>query len=167
MTNFAEQLKQGAGQAWESLSEGWRELSTRASNALTRFRPEAAAPQTTDADDAWVRPGRWAFLAADVLDEGEQLVVRIEAPGMRREDLQLTLEGQTLSVQGEKRIERCAPQGRWRVQQCAYGSFRRSIELPVPVKADRIEAQYRDGVLRIALPKADHARPRRIEVRSA
>lgn len=168
MPKLAEQLKQGAGQAWESLSEGWRELSARASSALTRFRPTQTSTQEASRDDEdWLVPGRWAFVAADVIDEDDRLVVRVEAPGMRREDFQISVDGQVLSVRGEKRLERCASGARYRLLQCAYGSFRRDIELPVTVKADKTQASYQQGVLRIELPKADNARLRRIPVHAA
>ncbi|MCU7370163.1 Hsp20/alpha crystallin family protein [Paucibacter sp. O1-1] len=172
MTKLAEQLKQGADQAWESLSEGWRELSARASGALTRFwpvsaDPDHAAPPASVPQQAMLRLNHWAFMAADVFDDADKLLVRIEAPGMRREDFHIELHGDVLSVRGEKRVDREATQGRWRVVQCAYGSFRRDVALPMPVKVDKTQASYRDGVLRIELPKADEARSRRIAVRAA
>jgi HSP20 family protein len=163
--NKLDQLKHGIGHAWESLAEGWRDISHRAGSALTRFKPgrsSAAAESTAEDFDAL---GGWAFMAADVFDDDEKVVVRLEAPGMRREDFNIELDGDVLSVWGEKRLERESNQGRWRVMQCAYGSFRRGVPLPVPVRGDKIRATYRDGVLRIELPKAEGARARRIEVR--
>ena len=87
MTKLAEQLKQGADQAWESLAEGWRELSARASGALTRFRPAPASgpvtsPQGAAAPDHGLLPfgGGWAFMASDVFDDDDKVVVRIELP---------------------------------------------------------------------------------------
>lgn len=174
MTKLTEQLKQGADQAWESLSEGWRELSARASGALTRFWPTSADSVGGSASSAPAAPREtlprltnWAFLAADVFDDANKVIVRIEAPGMRREDFSVELNGDVLTVWGEKRIDREATEGRWRVMQCAYGSFRRDIALPVSVKADQTQASYRDGVLRIELPKSDAARARRIAVQTA
>ncbi|QDL37846.1 Hsp20/alpha crystallin family protein [Rhodoferax sediminis] len=171
MTKLAEQLKQGADQAWESLSEGWRELSARASGALTRFWPTSADPlptsQPTAPEGFMPRQTGWAFMAADVFDDADKVIVRIEAPGMRREDIHVELNGDMLTVWGEKRIDREATEGRWRAVQCAYGSFRRDVALPVSVKADKTQASYRDGVLRIQLPKSDAARARRIEVQTA
>jgi HSP20 family protein len=173
MTKLAEQLKQGADQAWESLAEGWRELSARASGALTRFRPVQSSEPATSArskaapDDGLLPPGGWAFMASDVVDDDDTVVVRIEAPGMRREDFNIELHGDTLAVWGEKRSDRETAAGRFSVLQCAYGHFRREVRLPLAVKADRTTATYRDGVLRIELPKADGARARRIAVKAA
>jgi len=173
MTKLAEQLKQGADQAWESLAEGWRELSARASGALTRFRPTpasgpATSPHKAAAPDHGPLPfGGWAFMASDVFDDDDKVVVRIEAPGMRREDVNIELQRDTLTVWGEKRADREVNRGCYSVVQCAYGSFRRDVALPVAVKADKTKATYRDGVLRIELPKADEARARHIAVKTA
>lgn len=174
MTKLAEQLKHGADHAWESLAEGWRELSARASGALTRFRPAPATTATSPptpgpAPDSGLLPfgGGWSFMAADIFDDDDTVVVRIEAPGMRRDDFHIELHGDTLTVRGEKRSDSEFSRGRYSVVQCAYGSFRRDVALPVAVKADKTKASYRDGVLRVELPKADGARARRIEVKAA
>ena len=162
MTKLAEQLKQGADQAWESLSEGWRELSARASGALTRFRP-AAVPGKPSAEDERLPPlSNWAFLASDVFDDDDKVIVRIDAPGMRREDFNVEVTGDVLTVRGEKRLERESGSGRYWMVQCAYGSFRRDVTLPASVDVDTTKASYRDGVLRIELPKSAGARARRI-----
>ena len=163
MTKLNE-LKQGIGHAWESLSEGWRDLSQRAGSALTRFKPGAPPADGGGVSHELPMMGSWAFMAADVFDDDDKLVVRLEAPGMRREDFNIELIGNVLSVWGEKRLERESGAGRYRVMQCAYGSFRREVPLPVEVKADKTRASYRDGVLRIDLPKAEGARSRHIEV---
>lgn len=167
MTKLAEQMKQGADQARESLSDGWRGLSARASGALTRFRPTQASNVRSPRDEAWLPVGTWAFMAADVLDVDDKVIVRIEAPGMRREDFNVELHGDTLTVWGEKQFDREASSGRYSVVQCAYGSFRRDVALPVPVKSDKTKASYRDGVLRIELPKVDGSRARRIVVNTS
>ena len=167
MTTLAEQLKQGADEAWESLSEGWRDLSARASGALTRFRPAPASSTATARNEGLRLFGGWAFMAADVFDDDDRVIVRIEAPGMRREDFNVELHDHVLTVWGEKQFDQEASRGRRSVVQCAYGSFRRDVALPVSVKADKTKASYRDGVLRIELPKSDAARARRISVRTA
>lgn len=168
MTKLAEQIKQGADQAWESLSEGWRELSTRASGALTRFRP--AQQPTTDLPTAPAkavpRMTWWAFMAADVFESADKVTVRIEAPGMQREDFNVALNGNVLMVSGEKRIDREVTEGQWHVVQRAYGNFRRDVSLPARVQADKTKASYRDGVLRVELVKSEEARPRRIAVQT-
>jgi HSP20 family protein len=160
-------IKQGLEHAWESLSDGWRELSQRATGALTRFRPgtdsPAAGSDAAAGGDLPILSG-WAFMAADVFEDDDKVVVRLEAPGLRRDDFHVELDGDVLSVRGEKRFERESGSGRWRVVQCAYGHFQREIALPVPVQSDKTRASYRDGILRIELPKAEGVKARRIDV---
>lgn len=178
MTHLAEQLKHGAGQAWESLTEGWRELGSRAGNALTRFwndggdaqpaNAEGGRPNVVGGSDRWLPPARWAFMAVDVYGTHDKLVVRIEAPGMAREDFQIEMSSpEMLSVLGRKRYDREHADSSYALVQCAYGTFRRDIQLPVPVDVERAQASYEAGVLRIELPRRELASPRRIEVRMA
>ena len=166
MTKLAEQLKQGADQAWESVSEGWRGLSARASGALTRFRPTPTPDASSKRDEARLPFGGWAFMAADVFDDEDKVIVRIEAPGMQREDFNVELHGDMLRIWGEKHFDRQTSGGRYSFVQCAYGSFRRDVPLPTSVKPDKTKASYRDGVLRIELLKADGSRARRIAVKT-
>jgi HSP20 family protein len=131
-------------------------------------------PNTADSSDT-SRPQHevplsfsgWAFIAVDVFDDDDKVIVRIEAPGMRREDFAVELNGDVLSVRGEKKFDREARHGRYSVVQCAYGSFRRDVRLPAAVKADQTRATYREGVLRVELIKSDAARARRIDVQTA
>ncbi len=170
MTPLAEQLKQGVGQAWESLTEGWRELGSRAGNALTRFWNDDALPANADGGqpDRWLPPARWSFMAVDVYGDHDRLVVRIEAPGMAQEDFQIEMSSpEVLSVLGRKHCDREHASSAYAVVQCAYGTFRRDIQLPAPVDAGRAKATYEAGVLRIELPRRELASHRRIEVRAA
>jgi HSP20 family protein len=164
-----ETLKESAGSFWTNLTEGWRHLAQSAAGALTRFRAgeKTDMPAEADVDDpAYLLTRGWAVLGGDLFEDDKRLVVRLEAPGMEKDDLMVEVLGDTLVVSGEKRFEREDTQGRWRVMQCAYGSFRRTVPLPVPVLADRASARYRNGVLRVELPKAvqETRKPRNIQV---
>jgi len=172
MINLTKQLKHGAGQAWESLTEGWRELGSRAGNALTRFWSDAGDAPPANAEggrpDRWLPPARWAFMAVDVYGAHDKLVVRIEAPGMAREDFQIEMSSpEMLSVLGRKRYDREHADSSYALVQCAYGTFRRDIQLPAPVDVERAKASYEAGVLRIELPRRELASHRRIEVQMA
>lgn len=169
-----EQLRVGVGRAWGqmtgSVSEGWDRLRHTASTALTRFLPSerTALPAAQDIDDGAFRPGNaWAMLGGDVFEDAERVLVRIEAPGLQKDDFDVQVQGQTLVVRGEKRFERESTEGRWRTLQCAYGAFERQIALPVPVKTDAARADYRQGVLRIELPKQAPATPQSVTVNVA
>jgi HSP20 family protein len=160
-----QELRQGMGHMWSSVADGWERLRQSAAGALTRYKPgeKSNLPAAADVDDAAWLPGMgWAMLGGDVFEDDRRVVVRLEAPGMGRSDFDLQVLGDQLVVRGEKRFERENSDGRWHMLQCAYGSFQRAVPLPGPVVADEARASYRDGVLRVELPKA---RPGRLPAR--
>lgn len=166
MDKLAE-LKQGLEETWHSLGEGWRQLRDRASEALTRFTPvNRSRNSLEDAHSPPALASSWGLLAGDLYEDGEQIVVRLEVPGMVKEDLDLEMRGDALIIRGEKRIEQEQGDGRYRVRQCTFASFRRIFQLPALVTAEKARARCSNGVLRIELPKEERARGRRIEVRS-
>ena len=105
--------------------------------------------------------------ATDILETENEIRVLLELPGVRREDIEIGLENNVLSVSGEKRPE-AAEQERqsWHLSERRYGKFARSVVLPRDVEAERIQARFTDGVLTVQIPKSDRARRRRIEVQS-
>jgi HSP20 family protein len=150
-------LRVGMGSMWDSVAEGWERLRQSAAGALTRFRPgdKSNLPAQSDVDDVGWLPGiGWAMLGGDVFEDDKRVVVRLEAPGMSKSDFELQVVNDQLLVRGEKRFERENSDGRWRVLQCAYGSFHHAVPLPAAVLADQARASYKDGVLRVELPKA-------------
>ena len=166
MSTLTERLKHGAEHARSSLAEGWHELRTRASGALTRFRREGARTGDAEGPESPLSAG-WGLMAADVRIDGDRVVVRLEAPGMSREDFRIDMLDDRLVVSGEKRLDRESGSGAYRMLQCAYGSFVRELALPFPVDAAQAQASYRDGVLRIEAPRLDGGGGRRIPVRGA
>lgn len=162
------ELKSGFGSLWDSMAEGWQRLRESAAQALTRFKPgtKSNLPARAEVDDAtWLPSHGWSMLGGDVFEDERRLVVRLEIPGMAKEDFDIEVLDDALIVRGEKRFEREATEGRWRVLQCAYGSFSRTVPLPVAVRPGEARATYRDGVLRIELPKAEPGRPQRITLK--
>jgi HSP20 family protein len=161
-------IKHGFGSLWDTVTEGWTRLRDSAGSALTRFKPGDSSnlPARGDIDDAGFLPSQsWAMLGGDVFEDDERLVVRLEVPGMDKKDFQIDVVGDSLIVRGEKRFERESTEGRWRVMQCAYGSFHRTVPLPVGVKGASARAVYKDGVLKVELPKSEPGRPRAITVK--
>ncbi len=159
MSNPIDALKRTFADAWESVESGWQRVRAQAADALTRFRGGSRQVQPARAEGEPPPPG-WALLASDVIEDDRRVVVRVEVPGMSREDLDLQVIGDALVVSGEKRYESDDIHGQWRVRQCAFGAFRRVIPLPVPVRADEARATCRDGVLRVELPKREPGAPR-------
>jgi HSP20 family protein len=164
------ELKHGLEETWHSLGEGWRQMRERTSGALTRFTPTTRsktdsttpAPTATGSD---FPSANWALLAGDLFEDADKFVVRLEVPGLDKQDLDIEVRSDVLIVRGEKHYEQESASGQYRVRQCAFGSFHRSIPLPTSVLAEKTSASYRNGVLRIELPKAEPSRGRRIEVR--
>lgn len=157
-------IRQGFNTLWDSVAEGWQRLRQSAAGALIRFLPGEGAnlPGKAEVDDAFYLPSHgWAFLGGDVFEDERRLVVRVEIPGMKKDELRIEVEDDVLVVSGEKRFERETSEGRYRVLQCAYGAFRRVVPLPARVLADQANASYADGVLRIELPKAAPGQPQR------
>jgi HSP20 family protein len=156
-----QQLRAGLNEAWDTLAEGWQRLYRRASGAITRFTPGKHGGG--EADLALHGTG-WGVLAAEVFDNGDSIVVRLEVPGMNREDFELQVVGACLVVRGEKQARRERTQGHYRISECAYGRFERAIPLPAAVDAAGTEATYRRGVLRVELPRPAKSRRRTIKV---
>ncbi|GAB3247329.1 Hsp20/alpha crystallin family protein [Chitinimonas naiadis] len=163
--NLVHDWKQGLSQFWASLSDGWAKLRERADGALTYYSPDARDAVPKQADGTRLPVSSWAYLAVDVYDDSDKIVVRVEAPGMAREDFSYTVLSNMLTVSGAKRFERNSAEKNYRVLECAYGSFQRMVPLPAAVDVESASASYRDGVLRIELPKLRNDNTRRIFVR--
>lgn len=140
--------------AWESLSEGWRELLSRSGNALTHFKRTHEVEAKEEGGTLATLP-RWSLLAGEVEETDVDIVVRVEAPGMNREDCHITLEGNTLYVSGEKHFQSETIDSTYHIMERAYGAFQRAIPLPRNIDFDRAEAVYKNGVLTVRLPKTD------------
>ncbi len=102
--------------------------------------------------------------ATDIYEERDAFTVRLEAPGMDRETLKITLENGILSVRGD-RTNNIADGIRMHRQEIGAGEFCRTFKLTSGIEKDRIEASYKDGLLTIRLPKAEEARTREIEIK--
>jgi HSP20 family protein len=105
--------------------------------------------------------------AVDVLDDRDAVKIVAELPGVKPEDVKLSLENSLLTIRGEKKQEAEERTERGHRYERSYGSFERTFMLPSTVDADKISAEYRNGVLTIAVPKAEPARPREIPVRAS
>jgi HSP20 family protein len=157
------QIREGLSRAWDSITEGWRELREMAAEAVTRFHP-------TDGDDAErlpVRSVRWGLLAAEVADDDEQVVVKLEVPGMDPDDFDVSVVGDLLVVRGEKRVAWDNRRGDFYIAERAYGRFQRAVRLPAPVDEANARARYDAGVLTVRLPKREPRRRNRIRIDSA
>jgi HSP20 family protein len=103
----------------------------------------------------------------DLADRGEGLVAELEVPGLDPRDIEISLTGDTLTISGERKREREEKHEAYHLVERSYGKFSRSIRLPATVNPDRVEASYKDGVLRITMDKIEPAKTRKIEVKAA
>jgi len=106
-------------------------------------------------------------LALDVAEDEDEFVVKASVPGIKPEDLDITVTKNTLTIKGEVRQEEEKEEERYHLRERRYGRFARSITLPTSVNADEIEADYEKGVLTLHLPKTEEMKPKRIEVKSS
>lgn len=106
--------------------------------------------------------------AVNVEESGDELLLTAELPGMNRNDIEIELENNVLTIRGEKREEReeGSEERRYHVWERRYGAFQRSFTLPRTVQADDITAEFADGVLHVRMPKSEEAKGRKIQIGS-
>jgi HSP20 family protein len=148
--------------------------------ALDRWDPFREAVSLRDAmnalfQDSYIRPsspmgqgGPGATpLALDVSENENEFVVKASLPGVKPEDVHITVHGETLTIQGTSKVEEEKKGEHWHLRERRFGSFQRSIGLPTPVDSDKAQAAFEHGVLTLTLPKSEQAKPRQIKVGGA
>ena len=115
-------------------------------------------------DDGTIFASVWTPVV-DIAEQDNEYTVKVELPGVSKDDVKITMQDDILTIRGEKKAEKETKETGYHRTERSYGSFQRSFTLPTHVKSDRIEASYTDGILTIALPKAEEAKPRQIEVK--
>lgn len=108
---------------------------------------------------------RGTFPAINVYDQGGAVVMTAEAPGMKIDDIELTVLGDSLTLKGERKSNEAEDERYYRRER-PMGTFTRTVTLPTPVNADSVKAEYRDGVLRVTMEKAEEAKAKKIEIAS-
>ena len=117
----------------------------------------------------WAGSGRQTQLfsgwtpALDLYQNNDNIVALVELPGLRKEDIEISLQDGTLTISGERKEEPSQENGATRTERCT-GKFRRSITLPTRVDANKVSATYKDGILTVTLPKAEEAKPKQIQI---
>ena len=102
--------------------------------------------------------------AIEVFEKEDKFVVKAEIPGMKEEDIDVSVVGDTLTIMGERKVESEVKEEDYYCCERSYGSFSRSIAVPSNVDAKKIEASYEDGVLEVSLPKAPEIKAKKIAV---
>jgi HSP20 family protein len=105
--------------------------------------------------------------ALDVYEQKDDLIVKAEIPGLTKDEIDITLEGNTLTIKGEKKEEEEVKDDDYYRSERTYGAFSRSIELPVTVQTDKVNASFKNGVLEIRMPKTEEAKKNVVKVKVA
>ena len=100
----------------------------------------------------------------DIFEEGNDLVVKAELPGIKKEDLNVTLTENRITISGEKKREKKVEKKDYHRIESSYGSFTRSFRLPENVNGDKAKASFKDGMLNIRIPKTEEAKQKKIPV---
>ncbi|HEY2615402.1 MAG TPA: Hsp20/alpha crystallin family protein, partial [Chthoniobacterales bacterium] len=101
--------------------------------------------------------------ALDLYQNNDNVVAVVELPGMRKEDIEISLQDGVLTIGGERKAESGSENGATRTERFT-GKFRRSVTLPTRVDANKVKAAYKDGILTVTLPKAEEAKPKQIQI---
>jgi HSP20 family protein len=146
---------------------------------LTRFDPFTEMVSLRQAmdrlfEDSFVSPLTWRTHngestgpALDVHQTADEIVVSAALPGLKAEDVDITITGQTLSIRGEFKADEEVERDQYLYRERRFGTFHRQLQLPVRVQGDATTATFDDGVLTLRIPKAEEVKPRQIQVRPA
>lgn len=143
---------------------------------LVRWEPFGETVSLRDAMDrlfeqSFLRPFNggsdfFRSMAVDMHETDDEIVVKAAVPGLKPEDVKVTLSGDVLTIAGEHKTESDKKETTYHLRERQYGTFSRSITLPAPVAGDKVNAEFENGVVTLTLPKAEEARPRTIKIKA-
>jgi len=114
----------------------------------------------------WLAPLGAESLALDVYETDQDVVVKSSVPGVKPEDIDITITGDTLTIKGETKAEEKVEKANYIRQERRYGAFSRSVTLPTSIVAEQAKAEFEHGVLTLTLPKAEEVKPKSIKVKT-
>lgn len=142
---------------------------------LTRWEPVREMMTLREAmdrlfDDAFTRPFNVSAVSAipaiDLYQTADEVVVKAALPGLKTEDVQISVTGEVLTLRGEYKQEEEKKEATWHIREQRYGSFERSIMLPTDIQTDKAKADFENGILTISLPKAETVKPKTINIKA-
>ena len=151
---------------WEPLSRVnlWKELEEM-ERRLSSFFGHTPATATGDKKEA-ISVAEWSPLV-DITEDEKEYVVKAEIPEMKKEDIKLNVQDDLLTITGERKYEKEEKGKKYHRVERAYGSFMRSFTLPEDADGSKVSAEYKDGLLKVHLPKSEKAKPKTTEVKIA
>jgi HSP20 family protein len=114
-------------------------------------------------EEDWALGGSWAP-AVDIYEQGHDIVLKAELPGVDPKDVDVRVENNVLTLRGERKLDNEVKRENYHRVERSYGAFTRSFTMPNMVDTEKIKAEYKDGVLRVSLPKKDEAKPKQISI---
>ena len=135
-----------------------------AQDEMAQMSPMLAHALGLHTQQGSARATAWAP-AMDISERKDAYLVTVELPGLKPEDLDITMEDGLLTIQGDRQFTQESSEQQFHRVERRYGAFRRAITLPAHVMAEGIQASFEDGVLQLLVPKAEEAKPKRIQVR--
>jgi HSP20 family protein len=117
-------------------------------------------PSTEDSFGSWAPP-------VDIFEKNDHLVIRAEIPGVQKDDMDVRIENGVLTLHGERKNETEVKEANAYRMERIYGTFTRSFSLPTTVDASKVAATYKDGVLEVTVPKAETAKPKKVNINAA
>jgi len=124
-------------------------------------------------EDSFVRPRGGlapsdgvATLALDVFESADDVTVQASLPGIKPQEVDISITGDVLTIKGEKSEETEEKQGNYHLRERRYGAFQRSVSLPAAVQADKADAVFENGVLTLTLPKVEEVKPKSIKIKT-
>lgn len=141
--------------------EPFRDLMSLREAMDRLFEESFVRPRT-----GWLAPAGVEALAVDMYETPDAIVVKSAVPGIKPEELDISITGDTLTIKGETKTEEEVKEANYLRRERRYGAFSRSLTIPVPVVADKAEAEFENGVLTLKLPKAEEVKPKAIKVQT-
>ncbi|HLV82007.1 MAG TPA: Hsp20/alpha crystallin family protein [Chthonomonadaceae bacterium] len=126
-------------------------------DAVRNFQPRASQPREHVSSQIWSP-------AVDIYEDQDKIVVKVDLPGVKQEDIQVEMTGDTITLQGERRFEDEQNRDKYVRVERQYGAFQRSFTIGIPIEADKVKATYRNGILELTIPKAEATKPKKVQV---
>jgi len=130
---------------------------------MNRLFDESYRTRGSGQEDEWALGGSWAP-AVDIYEHDGNVVLKAELPGIDPKDVDIRVENNTLTLRGERKLDAEVKRDSYHRVERSYGAFARSFTLTNVVDTEKIKADYRDGVLKVVLPKREEAKPKQIQV---
>ena len=137
----------------------WRDMSTLQHRINHLFNE----PFFHSGDDDELSLGTW-YPAVDMFDDDDKIVIKAELPGMEKKDISVDIENRVLTLSGERNYDNEVKEENYYRRERATGRFKRVFNLPADVDSDQIKADFKDGVLKVEIPKPEEQKPKQITV---